>query len=255
MAPYITAFCHKEATHAESDIVRVLDKYYTVFIDSEIDAPTIKRKYTGSKHKFFGKDLGEWVMYEVDIVDIIPPAFVVTFDLDGKVGQREWQMVFDWVKTVYSPNPDKLIIDQMYALVPAALIAEKLTVAPIKDVVKENNEYMFSHWISTERDICICQIDKPFTDKPYTCVIEDFSKNDFEPLFTAFYICPSWGVAAKDSIFLVHLWNHLDMKAKFGKIDLEQRLRKNIAECEAGRPEPRVYRENIDYVKDLFKLS
>jgi hypothetical protein len=44
------------------------------------------------------------------------------------------------------------------------------------------------------------------------------------------------------------------MKTKFGKIDLEERLKRSVIECRQGKPEPRVYRENIAHVKDLFKL-
>lgn len=254
MAPYFTVFCDRVSTKEQTDVVRVMDKYYTVFIDSENEPNLIKNKYSTSKHKFFGKDIGEWVMYDYEVVDAIPPALVLTFDRDGKVTKQDWQIAYDFIKTIFSMNPDQSIIDQMYTIVPKAPIAEKLTVASLKGVVKENNEYMFAHWVSSEKDVCICQIDKPFTDKPYTCVIEQFSKVDFVPMFTAFYICQSWGVTPKDSIFLVHLWNHLDMKSKYGQIDLERRLQQNIKECEQGMPEPRVYREDIEYVKNLLNL-
>lgn len=252
MAPYITAFCHPQATPIETETVRVLDKYYTVFIDSEIDPTTIKEKYKGSRHKFFGRDkFDDWCSYEVDEVDKIPPLFVLTFDPDT---EPDWDLAFDFCVTIFSDEPDQELITEMYKMVPKPPLACKLCVAPSKDAVKENNEYMFSHFISTEKDMCVCQIDKPFTDKPYTLVIEEFSKNDFEPLFTGLYICNSWGVSPKDTIFLVHLWNHLDMKTKFGKIDLEERLKRSVMECRQGKPEPRVYRENIAHVKDLFKL-
>jgi hypothetical protein len=253
MAPFFTLFCERKATKEQTENVRTLEKYYSVFIDSEIDPVIIKNKYGTSKHKFFGRDLGEWLMYDYESVDCIPPACVLTFDTDKKVEKKYWTTAFDFIKTIFSNNPDQQIIDQMYTIVPKAPIAEKLSVAPIKDVVKENNEYMFSHWMDTSKDICICQIDKPFTDRPYTCVIEEFSKVDFVPMFTAFYICSSWGVTAQDSIFLVHLWNHLDMKSRYGQIDLEQRLKERIKACEQGEPEPRVYRENIESVKDLLK--
>ena len=111
---------------------------------------------------------------------------------------------------------------------------------------------MFEHFIDKEKDLCFCQIDKPFTDKPYTCVIEEFSKHDFLPMFTSFYICSSWGVCAKDHIFLAHLWKHLDMTKQFGSFDLEKRLQQRIKDCEAGKPEPRIYREPISKVKELF---
>jgi hypothetical protein len=252
MAPFFTLFCNPKATKEQTENVRTLEKYYSVFIDSEVEPVTIKSKYASSKHKFFGRDCGDWLMYDYESVDCIPPACVLTFDSDAKVGRKAWVTAYEFIKTIFSDYPDRELIDQMYTIVPQAPIAEKLSVVPVKDAVKENNEYMFYHWIDTVKDVCICQIDKPFTDRPYTCVIEKFSEVDFVPMFTAFYICSSWGVAAQDSIFLVHLWNHLDMKSRYGVIDLERRLKENIAACENGAPEPRVYRDDIKSVRSLL---
>ena len=50
---------------------------------------------------------------------------------------------------------------------------------PLRDAAKKNNEYMFSHYIDKQKDICICEIYKPFTEQPYSCVIENFSVEDF----------------------------------------------------------------------------
>ena len=251
MAPFFTIFCHRKSTPEETEIVRILEKYYKCFIDSETKPAIIKRKYAKSNHKFFGKDLGDWLMYDVDIVDAIPPAFVLTFDEGQKVKKHEWNLVFEFVKTIFSTVPDENIIEQMTILVPKAPIAEKLTIAPTKEPAKQNNEYMFEHYIDKEKDLCFCQIEKPFTDRPYTCVIENFSKEDFLPMFTAFYICQSWGVCSQDHVFLVHLWKYLEMKERYGDLDLEKRLMKNIEECKNGKPEPRVYR---DYIKDVIEL-
>jgi len=252
MAPFFTLFVNPKATNEQIDNIRTIEKYYLSFIDSEVDPLVIKGKYATSKHKFFGRDCGEWLMYDYETVDCIPPACVLTFDVDAKVGRKDWLTAYAFIKTIFSEMPEQQLIDAMYELVPKAPIAEKLSVVPLKDVVKQNTEYMFSHWMDTAKDICICQIDKPFTDRPYTCVIEKFSEVDFVPMFTAYFICQSWGVTPKDSIFLVHLWNHLDMKSRYGSIDLEVRLKERIARCDAGEPEPRVYREPIDEVKKLF---
>lgn len=252
MAPFFTLFCNRQATSEQTQNVRTLEKYYSVFIDSELDPVIIKSKYATSKHKFFGKDCGEWIMYNYEAVDAIPPACVLTFDADSKVEKGYWQTAYAFIKTIFSDNPDQELIDKMYEIVPKAPVAEKLTVAPLKELVKENREYVFSHWIDTTKDVCICQIDKPFTDRPYTCVIEKFSEVDFVPMFTAYYICSSWGVAPQDTIFLAHLWKHLDMKGRYGEFDIEKRLKSVIEECEKGAPEPRVYRDNIKGVKDLL---
>lgn len=255
MAPFFTVFCDKQATKDQTENVRVLERYYSVFIDSELDPIIIKSKYKSSNHKVFRKYLGEWLMYDVKLVESFKPAFVLTFDKDATTPASYWETALKFIKSVFSDSPDNELIDEMYKIVPKAPIAEKISVLPVKNVEKQNNEYMFSHWMDSAKDICICQIDKPFTDRPYTCVIEDFSNVDFVPMFTAFYICASWGVCPQDSMFLVHLWNHLDMKSRYGSIDLERRLRERIEACEKGEPEPRVYRDKIEQVKNLLNLQ
>lgn len=244
MAPFFTLFCHRPSTLEETELVKAIEKYYTVFIDSELDKEIIKRKYKNSNHRFFGKSNGGWVMYEIDHIDMIDPLIVLTFDLEKKVTLEEWGIAFNFVNNL--DDEDFSIVEAMYELVPKAQENEKLTVAPLKEVVKQNNEYMFSHFIDKEKDICICEIFKPFTDLPYSTVIENFSMVDFVPLFTSLFICSSWGVSPKDIMFLKHLWNHLDMKGEF---DLENRLKKVVKDCENGAPEPRVYRETLEQVK------
>lgn len=251
MAPFITIFCDRKSTPEQTEIVKTLEKYYVCFIDSENLPKLIRKKYEGSNHRFFGMDCGKWLMYAIDIVEVIPPSFVLTFDVGVKVKTSEWKLALDFVKTIFSDSPNQQIIDQFQILVPAATKVEKLTVAPAKDAVKQNNEYMFSNYIDKERDLCFCQVEKPFTDKPYTCVIENFSKEDFVPMFTAYYVCQSWGVCSKDHVFLAHLWKHLEMSKNYGNLDLAERLQKNIEECKNGKPEPRVYRMEI---KDVLKL-
>lgn len=250
MAPFFTLFAHTPSTERDAELLKAIEKYYLVFIDSEIDLEIIRRKYAKSNHRFFGKDAWEdWVMYEIDLIDKIEPLLVVTFDVGTEV--TEWDLVLKFVSTL--DNVDSQVLEDMYKLIPKALPNETLTVAPLSNPSKQNNEYMFSHFIDKEKDICICEIYKPFTDLPYTTVIEQFSVVDFVPMFTSLFICSSWGVSAKDIMFLRHLWNHLDMKGEF---DLENRLKKVVEECNAGAPEPRVYRETLDQVKekDFLKL-
>lgn len=252
MAPFFTIFCDRKSTLKQTEIVKTLEKYYVCFIDSENTAPLIKKKYAGSNHRFFGKDLDDWLMYEIDIVDLIPPAFVLTFDVGTKVKREDWQLALDFVKTIFSYTPDQDIITKMYDLVPKAVTPDKISIAPKKDAVQGTNEYMFQYKVLDEKDLCLCQIDKPFTDRPYTCAIANFSKEGFLPMFTAYYICSSWGVSPKDHVFLAHLWKYLDMAKDHGEINLEKRLRQNVEDCQNGKEEPRVYRKSIEEVIELF---
>lgn len=245
MAPFFTLFLHNPSTPEETELVKQIEKYYNVFIDSELEPSTIERKYKESNAKFFGKDdSGEWVSYDIGLIETIPPLVVVTFDLDTIVSEEDWAVIYTFVKSL--DEVDEEILEATYNLIPKAPPNEPLTIAPISEPVKKNNEYMFSHFIDKQKDLCICEVYKPFTELPYTCVIENFSVVDFVPLFTSLFICSSWGVTPKDIMFLKHLWNHLDMKGEF---DLENRLKKVVEECKAGAPEPRVYRETLEQVK------
>lgn len=244
MAPFFTVLCHNPSTSEETELVVLLEKVYNVFIDSELDPIIINRKYEESNARFFGKEDEEWKMYTVEKVAEIPPFVVITFDIDTEVSDEEWDILFTFIKTL--DNVDDEILEATKKLIPVAQPNEKLTVAPLRLSAKQNNEYMFSHFIDQQKDICICEIYKPFTELPYTCVIENFSVVDFLPLFTSLFVCSSWGVSPKDIMFLKHLWNHLDMKGEF---DLENRLKKVVEECKAGAPEPRVYRETLEDVK------
>lgn len=245
MAPFFTLFLRNPSTPEETELVKSIEKYYNVFIDSELEPSTIERKYKESNAKFFGKDdSGEWVSYDIGLIETIPPLVVVTFDLDTIVSEEDWAVIYTFVKSL--DDVDEEILEATYNLIPKAPPNEPLTIAPISEPVKKNNEYMFSHFIDKQKDLCICEVYKPFTELPYTCVIENFSVVDFVPLFTSLFICSSWGVTPKDIMFLKHLWNHLDMKGEF---DLENRLKKVVEECKAGAPEPRVYRETLEQVK------
>lgn len=252
MAPFFTLFCDRKTTDRQLEVVKTLEKYYSCFIDSETEPLIIKNKYKGSNHRFFSYDK-TWMIYKVDVVDLIQPEFVLTFDQDATVTKDEWNHCLEFIKTIFSEEPNESTILQMYDIVPKAPIAEKISIVPKKEVVKQNNEYLFSHKVDKEKDILYCQIDKPFTDRPYTCVIDNYSKVGFLPVFTAFYICTSWGVAPADHIFLAHLWKYLEMKEKHGDFNLEQRLKDDIDECANGKPEPRVYRQTIEEVIELFK--
>ena len=244
MAPFITLFCHNPSTADETELVKSVEKYYYIFIDSELDPIIMNRKYKESNAKFFGKNRDEWIMYDIDMIETIPPSIVVTFDLETIVSEEDWAIIYTFIKTL--DNVDEEVLEATFNLIPKAQPNEPLTVAPLRDSAKKNNEYMFSHYIDKQKDICICEIYKPFTEQPYSCVIENFSVEDFYPLFTSLFVCTSWGVSPKDIMFLKHLWNHLDMKGEF---DLENRLKKVVEDCKNGTPEPRVYRETIEQIK------
>jgi hypothetical protein len=118
-----------------------------------------------------------------------------------------------------------------------------------------NDFYDFHEYHVTGRDVSLFQIDKPFTDLPYTLVIRDFSKVGYLPLFSGFYIEMSWGVSPKDDQYLRFLWEKLGMT---GECDLEKMQKERALRCYPGKgqvPEsqPEVYRKSIDQVLAMFQ--
>ncbi len=117
-------------------------------------------------------------------------------------------------------------------------------------------EYGFEYDIDTAKDICVCEIQKPYVDLPYTVVLRHFSRDGFLKLFTSLFICPSWGVAVADRLFLRALWYQLKMEGTF---DLEVMLKDHTESCYPGGSlapicEPEVYRLDLkDTIKQLVK--
>ena len=96
MAPFFTLFCHNPSTPEETELVKSIEKYYYVFIDSELDPSTIDRKYKESNAKFFGMDRGEWVMYDIDLIETIAPETLVDTSL-------KYPLVFEIIMVCCEP--------------------------------------------------------------------------------------------------------------------------------------------------------
>jgi len=249
MAPFFTFFVDKRESGYAAPFIRKLDQYYPSFVDSVYTTPVdMKRRYLNANAKFFAFDTGEFIMFDLETVDLIEPLIALTMDSFTKMNRKSWLVVFKFLKAVFeeSPIPDDLLFE-MNGLVPVPKkLEEKIQLTKSVEAAKEpNTEYGFNYQI--EDDVCYCEIEKPYTDSPYTCVIRDFDAVGFEPLFTALYVCQSWGVCSMDHKFLEQLWKYLNME---GELDLENRLRKEIELCKNGKPEPEVYRLDIAGVKN-----
>lgn len=117
-------------------------------------------------------------------------------------------------------------------------------------------EYGFDYDLDTAKDICVCEIQKPNVELPYTVVLRHFARDGFTKLFTSLFICPSWGVAIADRLFLQALWDKLEMEGEF---DLEKMLKEHTESCYPGGGdapicEPEVYRLDLqDTIKQLVR--
>lgn len=249
MAPFFTFFVDKEKSHPVAPYIKTLDKYYPSFVDSDIEPLKLKKKYDGSNTKFFAFDLGELVMYDLETVDLIPPLVAISMDSFTKMSNKNWITIFKFLKQVFAGDVEYDIEEETKKLVPKPIPQpEKIILHKSIEAPKElPQEYNFNFEIVD--DICFAEIVKPYTDRPYTCVIRNFDQTGFEPLFTAVYVSQSWGVTNHDHLFLVKLWKYLNMD---GELNLEERLKNEIELCKNGKPEPELYRAPIYEVKSLL---
>jgi hypothetical protein len=261
MAPFFTIFNDPKRKLTTLHVAETLKKYYPIFMDGvNIDPLLMKNKYKNSNSKFFALDEDIWLMIDLETVDLIPPSFVLTFDTGYKVSKNDWKLVRRWVQAIFTGDIDDELNRQMLLLVPKPKEPEEI-VTMTKQIepkcIPDKKDYLFRYDHDKESDICLIEVEKPYTDKPYTAVIRNFTEKGFLPFFTSLYVCSSWGVCSKDHQFLVHLWDHLQMNQKFGPIDLENRLKQDIENCipkEGFVPnaEPEVYRKTIEEVKEFW---
>ena len=261
MAPFFTVLANESNKLTTLHVSSTLKKYYPIFVDGENKTPDQQKyKYKGANCKFFGLEGGEWLMFDLDVVEHIRPNFLLSFDSDHKVSRQEWKSILKWVRSIFEGVDDYELNEFMEKLVPKPVeCPEKITLSKqiepkIEDVTPE---YRFKYVIDEEIDRALFQVDKPYTDRPYTAVIRSFSKRGFLPFFTALYVCTSWGVCSNDHLFLQRLWSHLNMEGEYGPLNLEQRLKEDIEKCLPGEgkvpeAEPEVYRCDIMGVREIW---
>jgi len=261
MAPCITLLVDPKRPLLNLHVAKTLQKYYPCFADGEnYQVLLMKRKYHGANCKFFGLDSDEWLMYDLDTVECIDPSFVVSFDVGKRIARNEWTTILKWVRKIFEGEDDYELNEAVRELIPLpVLLPEKVTAVNQieRKCTEQDKEYFFKYEVDDEYDRALFEVKKPFTDLPYTAVIRNFKERGFLPFFTALYVCTSWGVCSTDHQFLVRLWDHLNMKSKYGELDLEQRLKENIERClpredYVPEPEPEVYRKSIMEVKEFW---
>lgn len=253
MAPFFTFFVPKSETDRVAPYIKKLDRYYPSFVDSiNVTGPMIKEKYHKSNSKFFGIDLDELVMFDIETVDILDPLVVLTVDTNRKMKMQEWKCVYNFLQKVFgSLEVDYELEEEMIKIVPKPVVAESQMLIDKTVEVSGSTEYGFRYEV-IDGDICVCEIIKPYTDLPYTTIIRNYSERGFLPVFTALYVCQSWGVTNLDHGFMYKLWEYLNMSAKYGELDLEKLLKDDIEKCKQGFPEPEVYRASIEGVSQIW---
>lgn len=106
-------------------------------------------------------------------------------------------------------------------------------------------------------DVKLFEVVRPGTEKPFTVLVDCFSKRSDEYFFTDIYGSSSWDCnrleCRYDFLFLQNLWNHLGLEGSF-TMDV---LKKRVDRCYPGEgriaeSEPIVYRVCLEDVEKLM---
>jgi len=261
MPPAITCFVNPKESYKMTDIVKKLQAHFEVYIDSvNLDPILMKTKYGDSVHRFFAHDCGELIMYDYEIVDMIPPQFVITTDRMDKNG---WKAFFNFLRHLFEGTEvDQKLLETVKEMMQQTKcdLKVKSSILELEDnTLKVNPEYVYDCEIDSGRNMCFCQITKPYTDRPYTIVIRNFSEKGLKPLFTSLFIDSSWGFS-RDVEFLEKLWGHLGLIYEYGELDIGKELKEHTKSCfpqdggECPEAEPEVYRMSINDLKIQFNM-
>lgn len=243
MAPFVTVFVNDRS----ADIIHRFTKFHPVLADSVLKSVSqIARKYHQSNCRFFTM-IG---MYKVEELQVMPDL-VIGFDENSILAQEDWEFLFSFVKLIY--NGDEISEETIHRLRHILPEVETVTLSQPAPTVNQGNEhYNFS--CTKSGNTCYASIEKPFTDRPYTVVIENYTPEiGLVPLFTGLYVSTSWGVCSQDYAFLLKLWDYLGLNEEFGELDLDRRLQEEIEACKNGKPEPILYRASISDVQMMRK--
>lgn len=255
MAPSITVISAENTKLINAVCINTLQAHYPIFVDGHTNEYHVfLEKYRNSNSRYFIYEDEQWLMFTIDELKCLP-HFLINFDENKVVSEVEWVFVRNWVNSIFSGNDD--LNDEMYDMFP-----QYTTIVPKTENTDEfdhvdNDAYMFRYFIDEEKDKAYFEVTKPFTDRPYTSVICSYSKRGMLPFFTSLYVCSSWGICNHDHAFLNKVWTHLNLNEKHGDLDLERRLKEDIAKCLPDNPdgpeaEPEVYRLNIETVLEKF---
>lgn len=173
--------------------------------------------------------------------------------------------------------PDSELSPQSWMNVRTSLMTnlEGFELVPIQKVVSQNEilhqqdlesglinvepkEYSLISLYEEDHDTMFYQVEKPFTDLPYTVVGIKYSDRWHLPFFSALFVVRSWGICAGDMDFLQQCWEHLKVPEHNYPpvLDAQSLVREHISMQEKDDSwRPLVYRKTIQEVIQMYKQN
>lgn len=254
MGIHIVVFVDKPPTQKQTNLVKVIQKSFPVMVDAIHNEATFFETNFPNGRFFFASEFLS--ICTVEELNGITPDFVVSFNEDFKVSEKQWISISRYFENLLFPEFNHTdVIEEATALLSQFVVIHPDAIDKQEESITLKEHYeLFTHH-NQERDVMLIQVEKPFCDLPYTVVIRNYSQKGLRSFFTDLFICDSWGVSRKDFEFLEQVWKHFKME---GDYNLDQMLREATKRCfpqEGVQPEsePEVYRRPIENVLDTFQ--
>lgn len=221
------------------------------------------KNYTNAPHRFYL--LKEDKIFDYTLQDVTPetfygPDFIISFQETESITMEDWRDIHFWLNHHLCTNPTtpppltSPSETEQLARATALLTPPPIQINPAPEVEIPNHtvDYEFETKLDSINDVCFYQVNKPYTDLPYTTITRDFSQHGHTPFFTSLFIADSWGVSSADIVFLSKAWAHLNMEGEF---NLERMYMERVQGCFKGAPEPEVFRRTIPQVQDTLEAQ
>lgn len=256
MGIHIIVFVEKPPTSKQTNLVKCIQQQFPVLVDAvhQNDVDYLKTNFVNARFFFVSEFVS---ICEPKELDFVSPDFVVSFNNDFEVTERQWVCISRYFEHLIFPDVtySEDVVNEATTLLSQFVSPAPIAVPPTLEApdMKEHYELYTRH--IEDRDVMLIQVEKPFCDLPYTVVIREFSVKGLQPFFTDLFICDSWGVSRKDYEFLKQVWDYWKME---GEYNLDKMLHEATQRCfpqegEQPQAEPEVYRRPIDSVLETFK--
>lgn len=275
----IVVFTERQPTAVQSEIIRRLNgNGWAPLVDSvHFHRSWFMENFRNICHKAFYNEpiLLEGEVAEIDFGIMGKPHFIVYYSekVDPVPDQYAWECIVKYFDLILNDhdNIDDFEIEKAKEFLNPAQIVPLMTSTFLLQDQDENSNvaqlvvdrkmedfyYTFEKKYIKEADLMICQVTKPFVERPFTIVIDKFSENGYSKLFTDLFASNDFGYTFTNMKFLESVWKELGLQKDGEEFDLEGRLKLRTEACVPNESleivgEPKVYRKSINEIGDLW---